>query len=473
MTKRILFYIIYILYAAKSAYKYEKKEFKVLFMDGDSRSLLIIFIVLICFSAYFSCSETGYSLMNKIRIKSLADEGNRKAKNALFISNNYDKALTALLIGNNIVNIAAASVATLLSVKLLQNAEMADGIKNLISTVVTTAIVFMFGEMIPKSFAGDRPQTVSMNFSGSLRVLMKILTPIIAFFGMITKFFTRLFEGNNSPSITEEELYDIIDTAEEEGVMDEDQSDLFKSAMEFSDTTAQDVMTMREDILAIDVSLTNDAIMEVVKSTTHSRIPVYNGNIDNIIGTLPIRSFIKQYYKDPALNLRSLLIPPFFVKADAKIDDLLTIMRQHKFYLAVVSDDMGSTLGIVTIEDFLEELVGEIWDEDDVVDKNFLKLGGNKFQINTRMTVSEAFDRMHVGTPDDHIAPRPILSWIIETFGRIPEEGESFTYEKLEITVDSVEEGRVSTVEIRIMNDSELKEAEDPSEKEKNGGETR
>lgn len=394
--------------------------------------------------------------MNKIRMKNMADEGNKKAKRALYISNNFDKALTTLLVCNNIVNIAAASVATLFVMHYLNQSSLDEGTQSLISTVTTTTIIFFFGEMIPKSLACDRPMWVSLHFSGILKFLMKLLTPISALFGFISKAVTKIFKGDDAPSITEEELFDIIDTAEEEGVVDEDQSELFKSAIEFSQTTAKGVMTMRDDIVALDISMTNDEIMEAVKGTNHSRLPVYDGGIDNIIGTLPIRNFIKGYYKDPSLNIRTLLIPPFFVKSNAKIDDILTGMRQEKFYLAVVKDDEGETLGIVTVEDLLEELVGEIWDEDDVVDNDFIKLGGNKFRVNTKMLVSEAFSRMHCDAPETHIAVRPIISWIIETFGKIPDEGDSFTYKTIEITVDTVENNRVQYVEIRIMSDSEI-----------------
>lgn len=423
-------------------------------MDDVGRSL--IFVVLVIFSAYFSCSESGFSLMNKIRVKNMAEEGNKKAKRALYISNNFDKALTTLLIGNNIVNIAAASVATLIALNILKDTGLDESTQSVIATAVTTAIIFMFGEMIPKSFASDRPLWVSLHFSGLMKFFMKIFTPLSAFFGMISKSVTRLFKGDTEPSITEEELYDIIDTAEEEGVVDEDQSELFKSAIEFSETTARDVMTVRDDIIALSTSMTNDEIMLCIRQSNHSRLPVYDGDIDNIIGTLPIRNFIKEYYKDPALNIRNMLIPPFFVKEDSKIDDLLTVMRQHKFYLAVVSGTKGETLGIVTIEDFLEELVGEIWDEDDVVDNNFTKLGGNKFRVNTKMTAAVALEKMHCDVPEPHIANRPILSWVIETFGKIPDEGDSFIYRDIEITIDTVEDGRVSYVEMRIMNSSEL-----------------
>ncbi len=425
-------------------------------MDGDSRSLLIIFIILVLLSAYFSCTESAISRMNKIRVKSMAEDGNKKAKKALYVSNNFEKALTTLLIGNNIVNIAAASVATLLVMNMLRESKLDDGTKGTIATAATTFIIFLFGEMIPKSFAGDRPIGSALTFSGPLKLLMKILSPLAAFFNKISNAVTSLFKSEEEPSITEEELYDIIETAEEEGVVDEDQSDLFKSAIEFSDTTVKDVMTMREDICALDVAMSNSDIMLKIREANYSRLPVYDGNIDNIIGTLPIRSFIREYYKNPSIDVRGLLVPPFFIKTDAKIDDVLSVMRQHKFYLAAVSGANGETLGLVTIEDFLEELVGEIWDEDEIIDNNFQKLGGNKFRIIAKMTVAEAFSRMKIDSPAPQIARRPILSWVVKEFGKMPEEEDSFCYENIEVTVDTVENGKVTFVEIKIIDEPQL-----------------
>ena len=427
-------------------------------MDGDSRSLLIIFIALVLIGAYFSSTESAISLMNKIRIKSMADEGNKKAKKALYVSNNFDKAITTLLIGNNIVHIAAASVVTLLVMNLLAESHLDDAAKGTIATVVTTFIVFLFSEMLPKSYANDKPLSTALALSGSLKLLMKICSPLSVFFGKISSAAAGLIKTEEEPSITEEELYEIIDTAEEEGVVDEDQSDLFKSAIEFSDTTVKDVMTMRDDICALDISLTNSDIMLKIRQSNYSRLPVYDGDIDNIIGTLPIRAFIREYYKNPALDVRNLLVPPFFVKTDAKIDDVLSVMRQHKFYLAAVSGANGETLGLVTIEDFLEELVGEIWDEDEIIDNNFQKLGGNKFRVITKMTVSEAFSRMKIDPPTPQIARRPILSWVVAQFGRMPEEEEFFSYENIEVTVDTVEDGKVTFVEMKIIDEPQLTE---------------
>ena len=422
--------------------------------------LVLLFVLFVVLGAYFGGSESAFSAMNKIRIKSKADDGDRRAKNAVYIASNFDRALTTLLIGNNITHIAAASVAAVIAARLFGTSDRVT----LICTVVTTMVVFLFSEMIPKAFANDRSESASLFAAPSLRFLMKILWPLSAFFGLISSAFTRLAERilpkAEEPSITEEELYDIIDTIEEEGVVDEEQGDLIKSAMEFSGTHAADVMTMRQDIAAADASLPNEELLAILRESTHSRLPVYEGDLDHILGLIHIRVFVREYLKNPEINIRDLLTPAYRVPPDAMIDDLLSVMRQHKLYLAIVADGDGKTLGLVTIEDFLEELVGEIWDEDDVVDRDFIKLGGNRFRVTPKLTVGEIYARMGLECPSRATADRPLLSVILERFGRIPEEEESFLFDRLDITVEQVENGRIVSVEIHLLSDEELEELE-------------
>ena len=420
--------------------------------------LTLLFVLFVVGGGYFGGAESAFSAMNKIRIKSKADGGDKKAKNAVYIANNFEKALTTLLIGNNITHIAAASVATLLA------AEFLDITKSSISwavTIVTTFVVFLFSEMIPKSFANDRSESTALIFSGSLRFLMKILYPFAVFFewisGLFMKLVAKFVKQEQKPSITEEELYDIIDTIEEEGVVDEDQGDLMKSALEFSGTMAKDIMTMRNDICAIDAALPNDKLLRIIRESVHTRLPVYEGNLDNIIGIIQIRTFIKAYMKDTNVDIKTLLLPAFKVSPEAMIDDLLTEMRQHKFYLGVVSDG-ETTLGLVTIEDFLEELVGEIWDEDDVVDNDFVKLGGNRTQVNTHLKMGEIYRRLGVNLRRSFDYDRPLLSIVIEHFGRIPAEEEFFIYRNMEITVDTVENNLIKNVVIRLLSPAEIAE---------------
>lgn len=416
--------------------------------------LIAIFVIFVVLGGYFACAESAFSAMNKIRIKNLADNGNRKAKNAMYVANNFDRALTTLLIGINITHIAAASVSTLYVTRIFGD-NMSEA-ATLACTFITTGIVFLFSEMIPKSFANDRPDTVALLTASSMIFMMKVFYPLAKVFGIISSFFSRLFKHEEIPSITEEELYEIIDTAEEQGVMNEEQSDMLKSALDFDETCARDVMTMRDDIQYIDVSLSNREIIDRIKSIPHSRILVCDGTLDNVVGVLPIRKFLRAYIRDKKVNIRSVLLKPHFVKSTDNIDDLLDAMRQHKIYLGIVRDENNSVCGIVTIEDFLEELVGEIWDEEDVVEEDFIKLGGNRFLVSPSLSLGDVLERMGGDIPSDagRAAAQPVGVWVQERFGRLPEEEESFIYGNIEVIVDEVSETRVTKLVFRILDES-------------------
>lgn len=416
--------------------------------------LIAIFVIFVVLGEYFACAESAFSAMNKIRIKNLADNGNRKAKNAMYVANNFDRALTTLLIGINITHIAAASVSTLYVTRIFGD-NMSEA-ATLACTFITTGIVFLFSEMIPKSFANDRPDTVALLTASSMIFMMKVFYPLAKVFGIISSFFSRLFKHEETPSITEEELYEIIDTAEEQGVMNEEQSDMLKSALDFDETCARDVMTMRDDIQYIDVSLSNREIIDRIKSIPHSRILVCDGTLDNVVGVLPIRKFLRAYIRDKKVNIRSVLLKPHFVKSTDNIDDLLDAMRQHKIYLGIVRDENNFVCGIVTIEDFLEELVGEIWDEEDIVEEDFIKLGGNRFLVSPSLSLGDVLERMGVDIPSDagRAAAQPVGVWVQERFGRLPEEEESFIYGNIEVIVDEVSETRVTKLVFRILDES-------------------
>ena len=255
-----------------------------------------------------------------------------------------------------------------------------------------------------------------------------------------------------------DELIEIIDTVEEEGVVDEEQGDLLKSALEFGDTVVGDIMTMAKDIEVINIAASTAEILEAIRSTNHSRIPVYSGTPDHIVGTMRIRSFLTEYRKNPRVKVRSVLAAPYFVKEKAKIDDILTDMRQHKRHMAMVQDENKRIVGLVTIEDILEELVGEIFDEEDVVDQNFQALGGNKYLINTHMLMGSAYERMGIGQAPRSIAVKPILSFMLETLGHLPAEEESVLYGDLEFTAKTVEDMRVTEVIVHILDEQDLAE---------------
>ena len=434
-------------------------------MGSDSIPLWILFIACIVGGAYFSATESSFSAVNKIKIKALADDGNKRAKGVMYILSKFDKALTTLLLGNNVTKIAAASVFTILATEIFREGlgktdDFLDSFAfSMICSVMSTAIIFLFSEMIPKSFANDRSETVSLVFQSSLRFLMKILKPFSAFFGLISDFASKLISKDEiEPSITEDELTEIIETAEEEGVVDEEQSDMLKSALEFAKTTAGEIMTMEKDIDYIRINATPEEIIEAIRNTNYSRLPVKAENSERVLGILRTRTYLIEYKRNPRLKLRSVMKPPYRVGKDAKIDDLLTNMRQHKLQTAIVLDNDKKVVGLVTIEDILEELVGEIFDEEDVVDQNFQTLGGNKYMVNTHMLVSAAYERMGLGQAPRSIASKPLLSFILETLGHLPEEDESFIYENMEFTAETVVDGRITEVVIHILDEDDLSE---------------
>ena len=433
-------------------------------MGSDSIPLWIIFVICVIGGAYFAAAESAFSAVNKIKIKSLADDGKKSAKGALAILNNFEKALTTLLIGNNVTKIAGASVFTILATDIFAELGKSETYLesfefSIICSVMSTAIIFLFSEMIPKSFANDRNQTVSLFFQGSLRLLMKLLFPIAAFFNLISNGAKKLFsKGEVEPSITEDELTEIIETAEEEGIVDEEQSDMLKSAIEFTKTTVDEIMTMERDMNTISVNATPAEVLPLILNTVHSRFPVRAANSDRIVGILRVRTYLKEYRRNQRVNIRSIMTTPYIVRENAKIDDLLTHMRQHKIQMAIVQDEKKKVVGLVTIEDILEELVGEIYDEEDIVDKNFCTLGGNKYVINTRMLVRDAYERMGIDIAPKHIAGKPLLSIMLEKLGRLPKEDEEFLYEGMIIAPKTIVDGKPTEVLVHILDDDELAE---------------
>lgn len=426
----------------------------------DSIPLWIVFAICIVGGAYFAATESSFSAVNKIKIKTLADEGNKRARGVLWVVNRFDKALTTLLVGNNVTKIAAASVATLIATNMY--ADRGEDFINsfgfsIACSAASTAVVFLLSEMIPKSFANDRSESVSLFFESSLRLLMRVLAPVAGLFGLISTAVSKAFsKGEVEPSITEDELLEILDTVEEEGVVNEEQGDMLKSALEFGDTVVADIMTMARDIEMLSVAASTEEVLDVIRSTNHSRIPVYAGDGNRIIGTLRVRTFLAEYRKNPKVKVRTLVSQPYFVTEEAKIDDLLTDMRQHKHHMAIVRDKNKKITGLVTIEDILEELVGEIFDEEDVVDQNFQALGGNRYLVNTHMLVGTLYERIGLSKAPKALASKPLLSMMLETIGRLPELEESFVVDDLEFTVETVENQRPVRTFVHVLDEEEL-----------------
>ena len=432
-------------------------------MGSDSIPLWIIFIICVIGGAYFAATESSFSAVNRIKIKSMADDGNKSAKGVMCVLNKFEQALTALLVGNNVTKIAGAAVFTILCTDIFRELgsgeEFLDSFAfSVICSALSTVIIFLFSEMIPKSMANDRSESVSLFFQGTLRFFMKIMTPFTLFFNIISKKASEMFSSKDAePSITEDEFTEIIETAEEEGIVDEEQSDMLKSAIEFNKTTVGDIMTMEKDVNCISVNWSNKQVLDFITNTVHSRLPVRAANSDRIIGVLRVRTFLKEYRKNPRIEVRSVMTAPYVTRETTKIDKLLTYMRQHKLQMAIVQNEHRKVVGLVTIEDILEELVGEIFDEEDIVDRNFQTLGGNKYMVNTHMVIGEIYDRMGLGKAARGIANKPMLSLVLETLGRMPaEDEEPFFYENLEITPKTVENGRLTEVVIQILDDEDI-----------------
>lgn len=399
-------------------------------MDPDGKYYLFIFL-LILGGAYFAAVELALASVNKIRIKNQADAKNKQAIKAMYILNNFDKSITALLICNNIMHIAVAALTTVLVTKNWGQSYVSVG------TVIITLIIFLFSEMIPKSLAKNNSEALTLMAAPSFYYLMKIISPIIWFFSIISKALTSVFRGVEKPSLTEEELYDIIDTIEEEGSFEADKSSLIRSALEFDDITAADVLTARVDMIALDSKSGHQEIMHLIKEERYSRMPVFEGSIDNIIGLLNARAYLKEYLKQgEKLDFLTLLDPPFFVAKTKKIDDLLQEMSRRKIHLALVNDDYGGIMGLLTIEDILEELVGEIWDEDDEIIEEFIPLGNDRFEVNADFNLDEAFELMGYDDYDEEeLWHKSVGAFFLENFDHWPKEGETFHYRGVIITV--------------------------------------
>ena len=404
-----------------------------------------VIILLVMCSSFFSSTETAYSSVSKVRLKNYADNGNKKAKKAYYISEHYDKALSTILVGNNIVNIAASSLGTLLFVSFF-----GDATGTLVSTIVLTVVVLIFGEVMPKNIAKENSEQMCMRSANVLLALMVILTPITYLLLQISNIVKKLVSnsGKKEPTVTEDELKYIVESIEEEGVLEEQESELVQSALEFDEKTAYDILTPRVDMVAIDIDENPDKIKEIILKERYSRIPVFRENIDNVIGVLHTRDYLERMLAEPCPDIRELIQPAYFIYRSKKLSSLLADFKYKRLHIAVVTDDYGGTLGIVTMEDLLEQLVGDIWDEDEEVENKFKKLGENKYEINGDMNISDMLELIDEDTKYITTDSKSVGGWVIEQIGDIPKKGAAFTYKDLTITVINVEDKRVNAVTI-------------------------
>lgn len=414
-------------------------------MDEGSITSVLIILFLLFFAAYFAVCETSFASTSRIKYKTGAEHGDSRAKKALYVADNFDKAITTILIGTNITHLAAASYVTVIVTRRW-------GVNAVtLSTIITTIVVFFVAEMLPKSISKKYSERLSLTCAASLCFFMRILTPVSYLLTAIGNAFARLTKGDEEVTVTEDELHDIIETMTDDGELEEELGELVGAALSFGEISADSIITARVDLDAIDISTPLSEMAWHIKTASHSRLPVYEGSVDNIIGILQVRRFIKAWLSDgDATDIRALLDEPFYVHSSTAIDELLALMTSHRCNLAVVTDSYGGTLGIVTVEDILEELVGEIWDEEDEVVETMIKNPDDSYSFDAAVDIEDAFDFMDYEDPDDFDFEHKLLGeWAYEQFGAIPSEGDSFTYNGLNVRVEQIHSRRIIKLNIK------------------------
>lgn len=414
-------------------------------MDTPSPVYYFILVLLLAASAFFSASETAFSSLNKIRLKNLASDGDARAILALEISDDFDRVLSTILIGNNVVNLSASSIATVVATVLLGAAGAA------VSTIVLTVLVLIFGEILPKSYAKQNAEAVALKVARPLRMIQRILTPIAWVFLQIQRCIKPRSEADTEPSVTGRELKTIIQNSEDEGVLDEQESDIIQSVLDFDEITVQQILIPRVDMVAIDIDDDLSAILETAVSHGFSRIPVYEGTIDNIIGIIHVKDVLETFVHHRELDIRELVRECIYVYRTKKISDLLGEFKQQKLHLAIVTDEYGGTLGLATMEDVLEELVGEIWDESDEIRQDLIPLSENSYELHGDLNIEDFFEQIDYSPKNFSCEYSTVGGWALESLGHIPEPGESFEHNTLRLTVTEMDDQRVFRLRADLM----------------------
>ena len=425
--------------------------------------MIIAFVaagILLCIllSAYFSGSEMALSSCNQVRLENETEKGSKKAKRALRLSQNFDDTLSTILIGNNLVNTAASSLTTVLVILLTGGDRM-----NWLGTLIVTILVIIFGETIPKIFGKKNANRFSMNVSGSLSTLRILLYPLTCLVVFITNLLTRFLKEDVSKDNEEEsveELQSIIETAEDEGVLDSERSEMVAAAIDFSDKQADEVMTARVDVQAIDIDDDRENIVETALLSNHSRIPVYEGTIDHIIGVVHLNHLLKALSVDEHTDIRAILMEPAYVYKTTKLPQVLDMFKKKRQHLAVVTDEYSGTLGVISLEDVLEQIVGDIWDETDTVEEEVVVLNEDIFRIDGDMSIADFLEL--IGYPEDEFDYESSTAggFTIEYFGDFPKEGDNFNFGDFKITVTGMEERRVTELLLeRQKEETEEEEA--------------
>ena len=421
--------------------------------------LSISLVIFVCLSYFFSAAEMSYSACNRVRIENLKDSGDRKAVRAWSIIENFEDALGAILTGNNLVNIASSSIGSVLIMEIMKSDRYAW-----ISTAAVTVIVIIFGETIPKIRAKKLANTLALAYSLPVKALMTVFKPFVFIVVKAVDILTKELRGEGSEQDEDEaaeeaidELSNIIETAEDEEVLDEDQSELVQAAIDFLDVAAYEAMTSRVDVEAIDIDDSREEILGVImEDAAFSRIPVYEGSIDNIIGILYLNRFLKAYTKSENVDIRSLLMEPCYVYKTTRLTSVLDQLRAAGQHLAIVCDEYGGTLGIITMEDILEEIVGDIWDEYDEIEEEEVKeISDTVFELDGDISIDDLCETTGVSEEDLESESDTAGGWALEHFETYPTGGEIFEDAGLKVTILSIDERRVEKLLVEKLPDSE------------------
>lgn len=406
-------------------------------------------VICLAFSAFFSGSEIAYASANKGRLKKAAETDNKRAKIAYYISEHFDDALTTILIGNNLVNIAASSITTVIAISLMGESG------TVVATIVMTILILIFGEITPKVIAKQQCDKFVLLVSYPLRFLMYVLKPVIVVVVGLVNLVSKLWKKDsiNEPSVTEEELVSIIESVEDEGVIDKERSDLLQSALEFSDISVEEILTPRTDMIAIDINDDMDSIIETALESPYSRIPVYEDSIDNIIGVLHIGRFLRKLADNKEIDIRSILIDACFVHKTMKLPDIFDELKNRRLQMAIVTDEYGGTMGCITMEDVLEELVGDIWDETDEIINEFKAIGENTYEVSGDLSLRDFFDYVDVDDRDFESDYSTVGGWAIEMIDDIPGIGDTFKYKNLTIKVIELDGMRVTKLSVFVAQE--------------------
>ena len=405
---------------------------------------IVAFLLLLALSALFSASESAFSECNRLRIESAAESGKRSAATALKLLDRFDSTIDAILLGNSLANILAVSIACVACVETYGSTRWMW-----LYAVGALVLIVLFGEVLPRLIAGKNANSLTLSLAKPVRVLTIIVTPFSWTLGRLGKLLTLPMRGEEQPEGDEaavEELQSIIDTAEDESVLTEGRSELLKSALEFSELSASEAMTARVDVDAIDIDDDWDDIIAEIEGSTHSRLPVYEDSIDNIIGFLYLNHFLKALTDDPHPDIRAMLMEPLYVYKTIKLPQVLAELRHAKKHLAIVTDEYGGTLGVISLEDVLEQIVGEIWDETDEVETEVVEKAEGEYELDGDMTISDFLELVGLDEDDFECESDTVGGWAIEMFGRFPEPGESFDYDGLTVTILAMDKQRVDKV---------------------------